>query len=303
MTEPTATRNPSLIARLWALPRRFTAAFVLSILLFLWVSLEGGTFWYGFACQKECPVFEKDLRNVPAAIAFVERVGYAFTCGGIINGDGWTGGRPQLPLGTICIEQESSIGPADILESSDFGAYSPAAHAVALGFALFLVAQMALAFAFAALKERGIKVSTRRRLLFHIFLPMGLALVFAYPVFVTATFSGYPTMVVQWPLWILISAAILVIARRIVERKAPSSASSGTLRQAFLAMLPAIVFWFIRNAILPFSEHYSPLIKFSEIALALIYFFLFTAGFAWLFMAGIPDAPHKTEPVQESLND
>ncbi len=181
MTEPTATRNPSLIARLWALPRRFTAAFVLSILLFLWVSLAGGTFWYGFVCQKNCPVFEQDMRNVPLAIAFVERVGYAFTCGGIINGDGDTEGRPHLPLGTICVEQKSSIGPDDVLERSELGGpYSPAWTAIDLGFALFLVAQMALAFAFAALKERGIKVSTRRRLLFHIFLPTGLALVFAY---------------------------------------------------------------------------------------------------------------------------
>ena len=287
MTEPTATRNPSLIARLWALPKRFTAAFILSILLFLWVSLAGGTLsGYGFVCQKNCPVFEEDMRNVPLAIAFVERVGYAFTCGGIINGEGWTGGKPQLPLGTICVEQESSIGPADILESSDFGAYSPADTAIALGFALFLVAQMALAFAFAALKERGIKVSARRRLLFHIFLPTGLALAFAYPVHVAANFSGHPTMVVQWPLWILISVAMLIIARRIVDRKAPVESSSfvGTLRQAFLALLPAIAFWFIRNAILPFSKHS----YFCELALDLIYFFLFTAGFAWLFMAACP---------------
>lgn len=300
MTENTAAQM-SLLRRLANVPRRFTAAFVLSILLFLWVSLAGGTFGYGFACQKECPVFEKDLKNVPAAIAFVERVGYAFTCGGIINGDGDTGGRPHLPLGTICVEQESSIGPADILEWSDVGAYSPAEIAIELGFALFLVAQMALAFAFAALKERGVKVSTRRRLQFHIFLPLGFAGGFGFPLSVSGIL-GYPTMVVLWPLWILISAAILVITRLIVDRKAPSSASSRTLRQAFLAMLPAIVFWFIRNAILPFSEH-SSLINFCEIALALIYFFLFTAGFAWLFMAGIPDAPHKTEPVQESPND
>ena len=286
----TASAKSDWFRRILALPKRFTAAFILSILLCLGVSLAGGTFWYGFVCQKECPVFEQDMRNVPTAIAFVERVGYAFTCGGIINGDGDTGGKPQLPLGTICVEQESSIGPDDVLEWSDrAGPYSPAWTAVDLGFALFLVAQMALAFAFAALKERGVKVSTRRRLLFHIFLPTGLALAFAYPVHVAANFSGHPTMVVQWPLWILISVAMLIIARRIVDRKAPVESSSfvGTLRQAFLALLPAIVFWFIRNAILPFSEH-SSLINFCKIALALIDFFLFTAGFAWLFMAACP---------------
>ena len=102
-------------------------------------------------------------------------------------------------------------------------------------------------------------------------------------------------MVVQWPLWILLSAAIFVSAGTIVERMAPpaadapqSSAFVRSLRRALWALLPGIVFWFIRNAILPFSEHYSSLIKFSEIALNLIYFFLFTAGFAWLFMAACP---------------
>ena len=174
--------------------------------------------------------------------------------------------------------------------------------ALLLGNALFLFIQMALAFAFAALKERGVKVSIGKRLLFHIFLPLGLAGGFVFPLSVSGIL-GYPTMVVLWPLWILLSAAIFVIARVLVDRKAPaedapqSSAFARSLRGALWALLPAIVFWFIRNAILPLPYAHSqyPLdhpfagvIDFCDFAIALIYFFLVTAGFAWLFMATCP---------------
>ncbi len=303
MTEPTATHNPSLIARLWALPKRFTAAFVLSILLFGWICFAGMR-PHGFSCQQDCPVYYDDLQHTPKMVAFVERVGYAFTCGGVINGSGDTAGKLKLPLGTICREQESSVGPGDVLEWDD---YSPQMTTVLLGNALFLFIQMALAFAFAALKERGVKVSIGKRLLFHIFLPLGLAVAFMFSLFFLEfpqiPSGSLPTMVVLWPLWILLSAAIFIIARVLVDRKAPaedapkSSAFARSLRGALWALLPAIVFWFIRNAILPLPYAHSqyPLdhpfagvIDFCDFALALIYFFLFTAGFAWLFMAACP---------------
>ena len=303
MTENTAAQM-SLLRRLANVPRRFTAAFVLSILLFAWICFAGMR-PHGFSCQQDCPVYYDDLQHTPKIVAFVERAGYAFTCGGVINGSGDTAGKLKLPLGTICREQESSVGPGDVLEWDD---YSPQMTTVLLGNALFLFIQMALAFAFAALKERGVKVSIGKRLLFHIFLPLGLAVAFMFSLFFLEfpqiPSGSLPTMVVLWPLWILLSAAIFVSAGTIVERMAPpaadapqSSAFVRSLRRALWALLPGIVFWFIRNAILPLPYAHSqfPLdhpfagwIDFTDFAIALIYFFLFTAGFAWLFMAACP---------------
>ena len=100
--------------RMLAVPRRFTAAFVLSILLFGWLCLADWESAGFYSCQRGCPVFSEDLRNVPQAVAFVERAGYAFTCGGVINGSDDTVGKLQLPLGTVCTEQESSVGPGEI---------------------------------------------------------------------------------------------------------------------------------------------------------------------------------------------
>ena len=284
-----------------ALPRRFTAAFVLSLLLLLWLCLADSESFGFYSCQRECPVFTEDLENVPQVCAIVERAGYAFTCGGVINGDGATTGNPQLPLGTVCHEQESSTGPGDVLEYIDFDHIPPA---FTLGFALFLVAQMALAFVFAALKERGVSVSAGERVAIHIVLP-----ILIFVAFNLGSILGYPTVVTLWPLWILDSAAIFVIARIVVDRMTPtegtpkSSAFVRSLCCAFWALLPAIVFCLIRNAILPlpftsasqwpFHHPFAGFIPFANLAIAVIYFFMFTVVFPWIFMAKMPVSPPK----------
>ena len=279
-----------------AVPRRFTAAFVLSLPLFLWLCFADTESSGFYSCQRECPVFQNDLEDVPLVYAIVERAGYAFTCGGVINESGDTAGKLQLPLGTVCHEQESSIGPGDVLECIALDYIPPS---FMLAFALFLVAQMALAFCFAALKERGVNVHTGKRVALHIVLP-----ILIYMNFRLGSNFGFPTVVTLWPLWILNSAALFVAARIVVEWKAPIEGTSKlsafvrSLCSVFWALFPAIVFCVIRNAILPlsftsasqwpFDSPFAGFIPFTNFAIALIYFFLFTVAFSWIFMAKMP---------------
>lgn len=86
------------------------------------------------------------------------------------------------------------------------------------------------------------------------------------------------------------------------EDSPKSAVLARCLRQACWAILPAIVFWLIRNAILPlpysvsqwpFHHPFSGIVAFSNCVIALIYFFFFTAGFAWIFMAKTPAPPES----------
>ena len=69
-----------------------------------------------------------------------------------------------------------------------------------------------------------------------------------------------------------------------------------SLLAAVMALLAATITYCLANEIFPG-------LRYHEIAQGLTIVIYIYIAIPWLFMMGIPDAPHKTEPVQESPND
>ena len=235
------------LERFIAVPRRFTAAFVLILPLFAWMALVlySGNF-YGDDEPYWC---------------------------GEIPGPGDPNPFP-LTLLIYCSSLFETLG-------------------------LFLSAQIALSLTFALLQERGATVSLKRRAAIR------SASFFLCALLCLATFRK--TVFDLEPFFMLIAAAVLIFALAAVPLAADGIAEGKKALPAFLGrtLLAAIAAALATAAaIFAYSsarESLSYSLRFYVQPLAGA--FILCVFFPWLFMAGLPDAPHKTEPVQESPND
>ncbi len=166
----------------------------------------------------------------------------------------------------------------------------------------FLSAQMAPCLAFALLKERGLSVSAPKRAAFHA-APILLSAVYWYWL---DNIKNWNTLVTPDPFGMSLVActavgialtAVPLVADGIYKGiKALPAFLDRSLLSAVMALLASTITLFLGAEIFP-GLRYNGI---AEDLTLLIYIYI---AFPWLFMMGIPDAPHQSAPIQRSSDD
>ncbi len=163
-----------------------------------------------------------------------------------------------------------------------------------LAISLFIAAQMALFISFALLKERGAEVSAKKRAALHA-APILLSALFAVALF-------HQTIFVTMPLLMLVTALVFALALAAVPLIAQGFEEGKKALPAFLGriLLAAVIALLIPFLILVLAAQIGLIRGSTE---TLMFTLFNTVIFPWLFMAGIPDAPHQTAPILDSPHD